>query len=81
MVAGTYTFLITPISAYFSRKNEYEADEFAAKNSSAEKLISALLKMYNDNKSFLLPDPIYSKFYYSHPPAIERVKYLEQFIL
>lgn len=81
MVAGTYTFLLTPISAYLSRKNEYEADEFAAKNASALKLISALVKMYNDNKSFLLPDPLYSKFYFSHPPAIERVKFLEKFIL
>lgn len=80
MVAGTYTFLMTPISAYLSRKNEYEADEFAAKHASAAKLISALIKMYNDNKSFLLPDPMYSKFYYSHPPAIERVKFLEKFI-
>jgi STE24 endopeptidase len=77
MVAGTYTFLLTPLSAWLSRKNEYEADEFAAQNASGKKLISALVKMYNDNKSFLLPDPLYSKFYYSHPPAQERINYLE----
>lgn len=79
MVAGVYTFFLTPINAYFSRKYEYEADEFAANNSSAKKLISALIKMYNDNKGFLYPDPMYSKFYYSHPPAIERIKFLETF--
>lgn len=79
MVAGVYTFFLTPINAYFSRKNEYEADAFAAEYSNNKKLISALVKMYNDNKGFLLPDPIYSKFYYSHPPAMERIKHLESF--
>jgi STE24 endopeptidase len=79
MVIGIYTFLLTPISAWLSRANEYEADEFAAQHASSKKLISALVKMYNDNKSFILPDPIYSKFYYSHPPAIERISFLEKF--
>jgi STE24 endopeptidase len=79
MVAGIYTFFFTPISAYFSRKYEYEADEFASQNSRASKLISALVKMYKDNASTLTPDPLYSKFYFSHPPALERVSYLEKF--
>ncbi len=79
MVAGVYTFLLTPISAYFSRKYEYEADEFASQNAKVSKLISALVKMYKDNASSLTPDPIYSKFYFSHPPALERVSYLEKF--
>lgn len=79
MVAGVYTFLLTPISAYFSRRHEYEADEFASQNAKASKLISALIKMYKDNASTLTPDPIYSKFYFSHPPALERVNYLEKF--
>ena len=78
MVAPVYTFLLTPLSAYFSRRYEYEADEFAAKHASATKLISALVKMYKDNASTLTPDPLYSKFYYSHPPALERVSYLEK---
>lgn len=78
MVAGVYTFFLTPVSSYFSRRNEYEADEFASKNSQASKLISALVKMYKDNASSLTPDPIYSKFYFSHPPAAERVSYLEK---
>lgn len=79
MVAGIYTFFLTPVSAYFSRKYEYEADEFASQNAKASKLISALVKMYKDNASTLTPDPVYSKFYFSHPPALERVSYLEKF--
>lgn len=77
MVAGVYTFLLIPFSAYTSRKHEYEADQFAAQNAQASKLISALIKMYKDNASTLTPDPIFSKFYFSHPPASERVSYLE----
>lgn len=77
MVAGVYTFLLTPISAYTSRKHEYEADQFASENAKASKLISALVKMYKDNASSLTPDPLFSKFYFSHPPALERVTYLE----
>lgn len=77
MVAGVYTFLLTPISAYTSRKHEYEADQFASENAQASKLISALVKMYKDNASSLTPDPLFSKFYFSHPPALERVTYLE----
>jgi STE24 endopeptidase len=78
MVAGVYTYFLTPVSAWFSRKNEYEADEFASKHARADKLITALVKMYRDNASSLTPDPIYSKFYFSHPPALERVTYLEK---
>lgn len=78
MVAGTYTFLLTPISSYTSRKHEYEADQFASENAQAGKLITALVKMYKDNASTLTPDPLFSKFYFSHPPALERVSYLEK---
>lgn len=77
MVAGVYTFLLTPISSYTSRKHEYEADQFASENAKASKLITALVKMYKDNASSLTPDPLFSKFYFSHPPALERVTYLE----
>ena len=74
-----YTYFLTPVSAWFSRKNEFEADEFAAKTSDAKNLISALLKMYRDNSSTLTPDPLYSKFYFSHPPAKERIEFLKRF--
>lgn len=78
MVAGVYTFLLTPLSSYTSRKHEYEADQFASENAQAGKLITALVKMYKDNASSLTPDPLFSKFYFSHPPALERVSYLEK---
>ncbi|MEX1099206.1 MAG: M48 family metalloprotease, partial [Bacteriovoracaceae bacterium] len=65
------------VSAWFSRKNEYEADDFAVQNASGKELVSALVKMYKDNSSSLTPSPVYSKFYYSHPPAIERVQFIK----
>lgn len=76
-ITPVYTFLITPIQSWFSRKNEYEADEFATKYSNGESLIQALLKMYKDNSSTLTPSPLYSKFYFSHPPASERVAFIK----
>jgi STE24 endopeptidase len=71
-----YTFLLTPISSWLSRRNEYEADQFAVENTDGDELISALVKMYKDNSSSLTPSPMFSKFYYSHPPAIERVNFI-----
>ncbi|MBD65780.1 MAG: peptidase M48 [Halobacteriovoraceae bacterium] len=79
LITPIYTFWLTPIGSWFSRKNEYEADEFAATHASASSLISALIKMYRDNSSTLTPHPWYSKFYFSHPPALERMKFLEKF--
>jgi STE24 endopeptidase len=79
LVIPYFTYLLTPISSWSSRKNEYEADQFAAENASAKELIGALLQMYKDNSSTLTPHPIYSKFYFSHPPASERVAFLEKF--
>ncbi len=78
LISGIYTFFLTPINSWFSRKNEFEADEFAAENASASKLISALVKLYKDNASTLTPDLLYSSYHYSHPPALERVKFLEK---
>jgi STE24 endopeptidase len=78
MVSGVYTFWITPLMALSSRKFEFEADEFAAKHAQAEDLIHALVKLYKDNASTLTPDPIYSAYYHSHPPALIRVQHLEK---
>jgi len=69
-------FVYTPILSFLSRHNEYEADKFGSKIGGRENLISALLKLVKENKSFPKSDPIYSKFYYSHPPIIERLKAL-----
>ncbi len=77
MVASLYTYFLTPISSYFSRKHEFEADTFASENANAEDLISALIKLYKENSSTLTPDPLYSSFYHSHPPALTRVQFLE----
>ncbi|BBP44064.1 M48 family metallopeptidase [Thiosulfativibrio zosterae] len=70
-------FFLSPISAIKSRKHEFEADAFAAKHVSAQHLISALLKMYRDNASSLTPDPSYSGYHDSHPPAKIRIDHLK----
>jgi STE24 endopeptidase len=80
LVSGVYTFFITPIMSFISRKYEFEADEFATQNAQGGKLISALIKMYKDNASTLTPDPIYSGYHHSHPPALVRVSYIEDLI-
>ncbi|MDO8251282.1 MAG: M48 family metallopeptidase [Rhodoferax sp.] len=68
-----FSFFIAPVLAYFSRKHEFEADVYAVAQTSGPDLASALLKLYEDNASTLTPDPVYVKFYYSHPPASERL--------
>jgi len=67
------TFFITPLSSLVSRKHEFEADAFAMQHADGRELASALLKLYKDNASTLTPDPLFVKFYYSHPPASERL--------
>ncbi len=64
---------LTPLSAGWSRKHEFEADAYAAQHSDASALGSALLRMYRDNASTLTPDPWFVRFYYSHPPALQRL--------
>ena len=71
------TYFLTPIMSWLSRRNEYAADKFSVKYSSGDDLISALIKMYKDNSNSLTPSPLFTKFYNSHPPAIERVRYIE----
>lgn len=66
-------FFITPLMARASRRQEFEADAFAVAQTSGHDLASALLKLYRDNASTLTPDPLFVSFYYSHPPAGERL--------
>jgi STE24 endopeptidase len=66
-------FFTTPVSSLWSRTHEFAADRFASQHASAQELASALVKLYRDNASTLTPDPLYSTFYYSHPPALERI--------
>ena len=68
-----FSFFISPIFAQFSRKHEFEADAYAVTQTDGKDLQSALLKLYQDNASTLTPDPVFVKFYYSHPPASERL--------
>lgn len=71
-----FTFLLSPLLSLTSRKNEFEADAFAAKHSNSQDLVSALVKLYEDNASTLTPDPLHSAFYDSHPPASARIQRL-----
>ena len=71
-----FTFLLHPITSWFSRKHEFEADAFAAEVSSADALVQALVKLYEENANTLTPDPLYSAFHDSHPPAAVRIAHL-----
>jgi STE24 endopeptidase len=73
LVLPLFTFFVSPLSARRSRKFEFEADAYAVANSDGKALASALLKLYQDNASTLTPDPWYVAFYYSHPPASQRL--------
>ncbi|MBC8733108.1 M48 family metallopeptidase [Paraburkholderia sp. UCT2] len=73
-----FMFFVTPLGSLSSRKHEFEADAFAATQTDAHDLVNALVKLYEDNASTLTPDPIYTAFYYSHPPASQRIDRLLQ---
>lgn len=73
-----FTFPLTPLMSHWSRKHEFEADAYAARQAPARELVSALVKLYRDNASTLTPDPLYSGFYDSHPPAAIRVARLQE---
>ena len=73
MALPSFTFFISPLAAHFSRQHEFEADAYACAQSNGGDLANALLKLHEDNASTLTPDPVYVRFYYSHPPASERL--------
>lgn len=76
LVTPVISIFLNPLFSLMSRKHEFEADEFAAQNANADKLISALVKLYKENSNTLTPDPLYSAFYDSHPPAPVRIAHL-----
>jgi STE24 endopeptidase len=76
LVSPVFTIFLQPLFSWFSRRHEFEADDYAATQASAADLIRALVKMYQENASTLTPDPLYSAFYDSHPPAPVRVAHL-----
>ncbi|MGB9092978.1 MAG: M48 family metallopeptidase [Gallionella sp.] len=77
MVLPVFSFLLGPVMSAYSRKHEFEADAYAAKQTDANDLVSALVKLYQDNAATLTPDPLYSRFYDSHPPAMARISHLQ----
>ena len=77
LVVGSYTFFTKPITSFISRQREFSADDFSIQYTKGESMISGLLKLSKDNASNLTPDPLYSAYYYSHPPIAERVASLE----
>ncbi len=76
LVVPVFTFFLSPLMATLSRRQEFEADDFAAEHANAGKLIQALVKLYRDNASTLTPDPWHSAYHDSHPPAPVRVAHL-----
>ncbi len=73
LVTPVFGFFVSPLLAGLSRRHEFEADAYACAQASGADLAAALLKLHEDNAATLTPDPVYVKFYYSHPPASERL--------
>jgi len=78
LVLPVFTFALGPIMSLSSRKDEFEADAYAVAHSDGEALANALVKMYEDNASTLTPDPLYSRWHDSHPPAPTRIDHIEK---
>ncbi len=78
IVVPYFSFALQPLMAMYSRKHEFEADQYAVSKASATDLIGALIKLYKDNASTLTPDPLHSAFYDSHPPAVARIARLQK---
>ena len=79
LVLPQFIFLLHPLTSFYSRKHEFEADHYAAQHASVTDLISALVKLYKDNSATLTPDPLHSMFYDSHPPATLRIARLQAY--
>ena len=78
LAVPVFSFFLTPIASSMSRRDEFEADAYAMQQADGAELASALLKLYEDNASTLTPDPWYVRFYYSHPPAVDRLARMPQ---
>jgi len=77
LVAPAFMIILEPVMSLYSRKNEFEADQYAVSHAEAAELIAALVKLYKDNAATLTPDPLHSAFYDSHPPAANRIARLK----
>ena len=76
LAVPAFTWILTPLAAAWSRRHEFQADEFAARFSDGPELARALVSMYRENASTLTPDPLHSAFYDSHPPPVARISRL-----
>ena len=77
LVLPAFAFALGPLFSHWSRRHEFQADAYAARHARAADLVAALVKLYRDNASTLTPDPLYSRFFDSHPPAAVRVARLQ----
>ena len=77
LISPVFTLFFDPLSAYWSRRHEFEADAFAVAHTTAADMIGALVILFRENASTLTPDPLYAAWYYSHPPAPERIGHIE----
>ncbi len=77
MASPAFTFFLQPLFSFISRQHEFEADDFAAGQAQTENLITALVSLYRENANTLTPDPLYSAFHDSHPPAPIRIAHLK----
>ncbi|MBX3604998.1 MAG: M48 family metallopeptidase [Piscinibacter sp.] len=78
LVAPVFVFFVSPLFAQLSRRHEFQADAYACQQASGADLAAALLKLHEDNAATLTPDPVYVRFYYSHPPASERLAAMQR---
>jgi len=76
LLLSLISFVFTPVMSFVSRHNEYAADEFGSELGGKENLVSALMKLIEENKSFPKSHPMFAFFYYTHPPVLERLKEL-----
>lgn len=77
LAVPVFAFFVAPLFARWSRRHEFEADAYACTQADGRDLAAALLKLHEDNASTLTPDPLYVRYYYSHPPATERLAALQ----
>ena len=77
LTVPVFTFFLQPVSSLYSRRHEFEADQYAAQHADSSQLVTALVKLYQDNAATLTPDPVHSAFYDSHPPAAIRIARLK----
>lgn len=78
LITPVFTLFFAPLGSYLSRRHEFEADEYAVTQTDGDHLINALVKLYRDNANTLTPDPLYSMFHDSHPPAPVRIAHISQ---